>query len=325
MKTELSALIPLITKEQRVLLFTHLQPDGDAIGSVLAFNSLLRRMGKETVVLCQDPVPENLRFLPGWELVKSARDFAQMGLEPPHALGIAVDASDYARLGDVGPVFRACRMTIKIDHHATNEQYAQVNYVDESVAATGVLIGRLFEALGGQITREDALHLYAALSTDTGNFSYGKMTEEFFSQMAGLMKAGLPIVEASRQLHLVKHPTFIRLLSRALHSLAFLAGGRLTMMQLRARDFEDLENGMEYAEGIVNYGLNIQGVEITFLATQTENGVKFSLRCLPPHDVSRAGAHFGGGGHVLAAGCTLREPFDEAVARMLAYFEEELA
>ena len=319
-KVDIASLLPLIRAQQRVMLFTHLQPDGDAIGSVLALDLLLKRLGKETIVLCQDPVPENLRFLPGWEQVKSAADFEEMGLDAPDALGISVDASDFARLGNVGPYFKACRMTIKIDHHATNEQFAQANYVDESVAASGVLIGRLYEAFDEPVTRDAALYLYTALSTDTGNFSHGKMTEEFFTQMASCMRAGLPIVEASRILHLVKHPKFIKLLTRALDSLTYHAQGRLTTTLLRGSDFESLDDDMEYAEGIVNFGLNIRGVEMTFLATQTPEGVKFSLRCLPPHDVSKAAAHFGGGGHVLAAGCTI----DKAVSLMREHLEKAL-
>ncbi|MDD4080243.1 MAG: bifunctional oligoribonuclease/PAP phosphatase NrnA [Eubacteriales bacterium] len=320
MKPDISAAAALIKGARRVLLATHLQPDGDAIGSVLALGSLLKQLGKETVILCQDPVPENLHFLPGWEQVASVTEFASIQ-EHPFDLSISVDASDYARLGDCGPLFLASPLTLKIDHHATNGAFAQESYVDEDVAASGVLIYRFFEALGVAITRDVAIYLYTALSTDTGNFSFGKMTEELFAQMAVLMKADLPIAAAARQLHLVKQPAYIRLLTRALDSLVYLAGGRLTRTLLRGSDFSNLDANMEHAEGIVNFGLNIQGVKATFLATETPEGVKFSLRSLPPYDVSLAAAHFGGGGHVLAAGCTIEKPFDEAVALMSAYLE----
>jgi phosphoesterase RecJ-like protein len=321
MRPDLTTVLPVIQKAKRVLLFTHQHPDGDAIGSVLALNSLIKRLGKETMMLCQDKVPDNLHFLPGWEQVTNTSVLSAMP-EKVYDLGIAVDVSDYARLGDCGPFFKACPMTIKIDHHATDEQYAQVSYVDVSVAATGVLIFRLFEAFGLPITQDEALYLYTALSTDTGNFSYGNMTEEFFCQIAMLMKADLPIVDAARQLHLVKHPASISILARALHSLTYLAEGKLSMMFLRADDFMLAEANLEHAEGIVNYGLNILGVEMTFLATQNGDGVKFSLRCLPPHDVSKVAQAFGGGGHVLAAGCTIHKPFDEAVAQMREYLEQ---
>ena len=321
MKPDLAPLLPLISAAKRVLLVTHLLPDGDAIGSVLAVNALLKRLGKDTLVLCQDKVPENLQFLPDWEQVIDAKAFKDLA-SPPFDLGIAVDASDYARLGDCGPFFRQCAKTIKIDHHATNEQYADVSYVDVDVAASGVLVGRLFEAFEMPITRDEALYLYAALSTDTGNFSYGNLTGEFFTQVASLMDAGLPIVGAARQLHLVKHPAFISMLTRALDSLTYMCDGKFTMLLLRDSDFADSGANMEHAEGIVNYGLNIKGVEMTFLATQNHDGVKFSLRCLPPHDVSKAAQVFGGGGHVLASGCTIDKPFDEAIAMMRAHLEQ---
>lgn len=323
MKPDVAALKPIIDGAKQILLFTHLLPDGDAIGSVLALDSLLKHLGKETMVLCQDKVPDNLRFLPGWEQVKNAADFGTVS-NKEFDLGIAVDASDFARLGDCGTLFKRCPKTIKIDHHVTNEQYADLQYVDVEVAATGVLIFRLMAAYHKPISLDESLYLYTALSTDTGNFSFGKMTDEFFDQVAQLMKAGLPIVSATRQLHLVKHPGFISILTRALDSLTYLADGELTMMLLRASDFVDAKATMEHAEGIVNYGLNIQGVEMTFLATQSEEGVKFSLRCLPPHDVSKAAQAFGGGGHVLAAGCTIHAPFDQAVAQMREYLEKVL-
>ena len=320
MKPDISAAAAIIKGARRVLLATHLQPDGDAIGSVLALDSLLRQLGKETVIVCQDPVPESLCFLPGWDRVTSAAKFASMK-HGAFDLSISVDASDFARLGDCGSSFLSSPQSLKIDHHATNGVFAQVSYVDEEVAATGVLVYRLFEAFGATVTQDVAIYLYTALSTDTGNFSFGKMTEELFSQMAALMKADLPIAAAARQLHLVKQPAYIRLLTRALDSLAYLSGGKLTRILLRDSDFSDLDANMEQAEGIVNFGLNIRGVKATFLATETSEGVKFSLRSLPPYDVSRAATHFGGGGHVLAAGCTISKPFDEAVAMMSAYLE----
>lgn len=320
MAPELSRLLPQIKEAERILLVTHLQPDGDAIGSMLALNELLKRFNKETLMLCQDPVPQNLRILPGWQNVKNAADYKALG-QPQFDLAIAVDASDYARMGDCGPFFSSCPKTIKIDHHVTNEQFAQINYVDVEVAASGVLICRLFDAFDQPFSREAALCLYASLSTDTGNFNHGKMTAEFFGFMARLMEADLPIVEAARVLHLVKYPAFIRILGHCLESLRYYADKRLTVMTLRKSDFAELDANMEQVEGVVNYGLNIAGVEITFLATETNEGVKMSLRCIPPHNVAKAAQHFGGGGHVLASGCTIKEPFDKAVDMMRTYLE----
>jgi phosphoesterase RecJ-like protein len=302
-----------LSNAQRVLISTHVQPDGDAIGSLLGVGALLRKMGKETLLICQDPVPQNLRFLPHWEEIR--RPDAAEGRV--FDLGVSIDASDLARIGSAGAGFSACPRTLVIDHHASNTLFGQKNYVDSFVAASGNLVYRLFGPAGLEIDREAALCIYSAISTDTGNFCFGQMDEEFFLQMAGLMRSGLNITNAARSLHLMKSPSFTRLLGRALSSLAFSEDGRLSMMRLELNDFEELQAAREYADGIVNHGLNIQGVEICFLATgEMDGSIKFSLRALTPHDVSAVALEFGGGGHLLAAGCTVNLPMEEAVTAM---------
>jgi len=305
---------------RRVLLCTHVQPDGDAIGSLLAANALLTAMGKDTMMICESPVPENLRILQGWEEIRTPEAAEQATFD----LACSLDASDLMRIGLAGGPFTACRDTLVIDHHASNTYFGQQNYVDSHVAATGNLVFRLFDALNVRITQESALYLYAAVSTDTGNFSFGQMDEEFFMQMAGLMKAGLDIAAASRVLHLCKQPAFIRLMARALNSLTCHCGGRLCEMRLRTADFDETGASRENGEGIVNHGLNILGVEMCFLATQENEGTRFNLRAVWPHDVSAIALEFGGGGHLLAAGCTIKAPLDQAADMMRARMEREL-
>ncbi|HSK69664.1 MAG TPA: bifunctional oligoribonuclease/PAP phosphatase NrnA [Candidatus Limnocylindria bacterium] len=309
-RIDLAQALDTLGSARRVLLCTHVQPDGDAIGSLLAAGEWLRGIGKEVLTVCHDPVPQNLLSLPGWETVRKPHEAEGRQFD----LGLSVDASDLARIGDAGRYFSACPVTMVIDHHTSNTLFGQHNYVDSLVAATGNLIIRLAEASGANITRTMAECLYAALSTDTGNFAFGQMDEEFFAQMSRLMRAGLDISAAARALHLTKAPEDVMLLGRALASLAFLKGGRLTRMVLRAEDFRQAGATPENADRIVNHGLNIRGVEVAFLATQEEAGVKVSLRALPPHDVSKVALELGGGGHMLAAGCTLRMPMDEALA-----------
>ena len=300
-----------LSNAQRVLICTHVQPDGDAIGSLLGINALLRRMGKETMMVTQDAIPQNLLFFPGWEEIR--RPDAAEG--QAFDLGVSIDASDLARLGTAGTGFSACAETLVIDHHSSNALFGDKNYVDSLVAASGNLVYRLFDAAGFKPGGDDALYIYAAISTDTGNFSFGQMDEEFFLQMAGLMRAGLNISSAARALHLVKAPEYTKLLGRALSSLEFFSEGRLSTMRLDLNDFTELNAAREYADGIVNHGLNILGVETCLLATgEADGSIKFSLRALAPHNVAAIAMEFNGGGHLLAAGFSLNMPMEEAVA-----------
>ena len=312
----LDKILEEINKANSIVILTHENPDGDAIGSLLAAGILLKEKGKQVVMVCQDPVPENLKVLPDWQEVLSVPAFHEAHHISSFDLGVSLDASDMARLGEAGPLFAACPVTLLIDHHPSNTRFAQYNYIDDQVAATGNLVFRMFETYGVPISQDAATCLYAALSSDTGNFSFGLMDQEFFLQMAELMKAGLEISAISRHLHLTKDMSYYRLLAAALDSLRFDCDGKISSMQLTNKDFETTGARREQAEGLVNQGLYISGVKMSFLATQDPEGVKFSLRCLPPYNVSKIAVAFGGGGHVLAAGCTVQMPFDMAVEAM---------
>ncbi len=319
-RIDLTTALDTLKGARRVLLCTHVQPDGDAIGSLLAMNALLVAMGKHTVMVCHDPVPENLKILPGWEQISTPEAAENETFD----LACSLDASDHMRIGKAGGSFSACPNTLVIDHHASNTFFGRLNYVDSHVAATGNLVYRLFDASDVRIDQKTALNLYAAVSTDTGNFSFGLMDEEFFMQMAGLMRAGLDIADASQVLHLCKHPAFTKLLGRALNSISFHCGGRLSVMKLKAADFDESGASRENGEGIVNHGLNILGVEMCFLATEEGGGTRFNLRAVRPHDVSVIALEFGGGGHLLAAGCTVQAPLEQAAEMMRARMERAL-
>lgn len=321
MKTiSLSETAGLLNHAQRLVLCTHLQPDGDAIGSLLAATWLLKNVGKDVTPICHDPVPQNLRILPGWELVKSPAEVSGQAFD----LFVSMDASDMERLGDARPLFQASPETLVIDHHTSNTLFGKYNYVDAKVAATGNLVFRLYQEMLVDLTPDSAACLYTAVSTDTGNFSFGQMDAEFFDQVSALMRAGLDIVTYSRALHLTKELNFIKLLGRALNSLTFYSEGKLTSMMLRKEDFAQTGASHEQTESLVNYALNIIGVKMCFLASEvTEKQTKFSFRALTPYKVSDIAKEFGGGGHLLAAGCTMDEPFDQAVPRVLPRMQQE--
>lgn len=297
---------------KRALIIAHRAPDGDTLGSALALASLLKRLGAQTTLVCHDDVPVALKSLPGVE------QFVLPALVPAQRfdLAVAVDSSDMERLGDAAQQFTAAPVTVQIDHHPTNVMYAQHNLLVSAVPATACIIYRLFEEAGLPFTREEAICLYAGISTDTGSFCFGSLTEETFRQVAGLMAAGLPLAETARQLHLMRQKDEVFMLGRALNSLRFFADGQVSGMRLSKADFLSAGVEKESADGVVNYGLYLPGVRMCYLASETSEGIKVSLRALPPCDVSGIAASFGGGGHVLAAGCTIDAPLDEAERRV---------
>ncbi len=307
-----------------ILLCTHAQPDGDAIGSTLAMGLGLRALGKQVTFLDADPVPGQMRFLPG------AEDFVQPEAVQSRTFdaALAIDTATVELLGASKDAFFTAPLTMVMDHHPDNPRYAIHNVVDGGASAAGCVVYRCLRALGVPLTPEIAACLYCALSTDTGNFRFQNTNAETFSIMAKLMEAGLDLPYVARPIHQLREEPHARLLGRALDSLKIFAGGKCACMRITQADYQAAHALPEHNTNIVNYALDIPGVEMAFLAEERENGqVKASLRALPPWNVAEIAKTFGGGGHKLAAGLrlpgTLEALCRELEAKMLKAIEDE--
>ena len=292
-----------------VLLFGHVSPDGDTLGSVLALKLRLERMGKKVQAMVDGFVPSYLAFLPGAETILNAECTAE-----PFDLAIAVDVASADRMGRCEAIYASAQKTAVIDHHGTNPGYGQINLIDEHAPATAILIYRLFEQMDMPMTQEEAICLYTALSTDTGNFIYDSTNAESFAMMSGLMAAGLPLAEYSRRLFRQKEEAHVRLLGEVLPGLRVIADGRIAGLKLSLKQMEHAHANGGHCEGIVSYAIDLEGVGMAYFAREMDGGrVKISLRALAPYAVDQVAARFGGGGHRLAAGVTLHTSLDEAV------------
>ena len=292
------AMLSALSGANSILLCTHMNPDGDAVGSLLAMGLALKAMGKAVVMACADPVPRQYQFLPGAKYVVNAASLENRTFD----LALALDAASPSRLGDCKKAFFAAPVTLQMDHHPDNPRYAQYNAVDCGASAAGCLVGRVLKALRVEITPEIAAALYCAVSTDTGNFRFQNTTPEAFRMMAEMMEAGLDLPAVARPIHALREEPHVRLLSRALASLRLFGGGKCAHVTLRQADFAAAQALPEHDANIVNYALDMPGVEMAFLAEELPDGrIKASLRAQTPWDVSRIARKYGGGGHALAA------------------------
>ena len=314
-------LVNVLQRARQVVLCAHVSPDGDTIGSCLALRLALQRLGKEATVICQDKVPNMLSFLPGADSILRPE---KLNVAHPE-LALCVDVSDQRRLGSCIRVVEAARETAQIDHHGTNPYYTQTNVVVANASATGVLVWELIKQMGVTIDTDIAKCLYTAVSTDTGNFSFSNTTVEAFLMMGELMLLPLPLSDMNRILFRERSKPQLLLLARALEHLTFAAEDRIAYMYLSWQDFLDCGALPEHSEAIVNFALDVQGVKLAFLARETELGdVKLSMRALSPCKVDGIAAELSGGGHALAAGCTLSMPLEQAVATIAGMMEKEL-
>ena len=300
-----------------VWLFSHTSPDGDTVGSALALRLTLTKLGKRVTLVLDGRVPHNLRLLPGAECAREPERVDNAAeLERPGTLAVAVDVASAERMGKGRALFLRAARTAQLDHHETNPGFADINCIDGDAPAVAVLVERVRLALGVVLDAEIAACLYAALSTDTGNFVYRNTDAEAFSMMARLMETGFPLAELARVLFREKARPHLALLGEALRTLRF---GEIAGMYVSYAQACDAGATGEHADGVVDYAIDAEGVTMAYFAREQENGsVKVSLRALAPARVDEVAARFQGGGHQLAAGCTLSGPLIEAVARIRA-------
>lgn len=316
----LEPLLSAIDAAESIALVCHVSPDGDTVGSALALRLGLMRMGKEVTLFCQDKIPGVLGFLPG------AEEFRQPENTPGDVdLLLCVDVSDEKRMGRCILLREWAAHTAQVDHHGTNTRYCEVNCVDGAAPANCLIVYELLQRMHCAITADMALCLAVGLSTDTGHLAYAGTTPEAYRVMGELVEAGADIAEAYRRLYRERPPRQVALLAKALDSLAFHDGGRITAIALTRKDFADCGALPEDAEIIVNYGLDVEGVRMCVFAREQPDGqVKLSFRAVAPHRVNGVAQHFGGGGHAQAAGATVAMPLDAALQCAVERMKEEL-
>ena len=303
-------ILSAIKVADRILLCSHIMPDGDTLGSTLALMNLLEKLGKKCVVSVDGIIPDNLMFMPGVEHFVSPEHILNDNFD----LVISVDVSCIERLGSLQAVFERAEHTIVIDHHNTNPKFGEINFIEGGAAATAILIGELYEEAKLDFTVNDAILLYTALSTDTGNFSFENTDSESFMLMAKLMKANLPLSMCSNLLFRQKEIPFVKLLGIAIRSLRMSDNGQIAGFHLTCKQMDEVNANGGHTDGIVNYAMDIKGVKMAYLLREIgDNRVKGSLRAISPYRIDTVAALYGGGGHALASGMTLDGELDEAV------------
>ncbi len=311
--------VAFLSKYDSFLLIAHVAPDGDAFGSCLALQMLLRRLGKTAQVICDDPVPHLYGFLPGAQAVLPGNADADA------EAFVAVDCADIGRTGKQWQRAKG-KPSLCIDHHVTNPAFADVNCI-EDCAATGELICLLYEAFGVVISAEAGMCLYTAIATDTGNFAYSSVTPRTFSLMAKVMESGFDLPECNRLLYRNERLQKLRMTARTVENAKLYRDEQIIVGVISKAETEALGGLKADAEGIIDYLRDVETVVAAcFLREEGENEVKVSLRSKTKVDCAALARVMGGGGHVRAAGATLYMPLAEAEKQvtkaLLSAFDE---
>ncbi len=299
---------------QDILVASHLRPDGDALGSTLAFTHWLRSQGKRVTAWNQDGVTPNFRYLPGHELI-SKPDATPRAFD---AL-VALDTSVKNRLGTVLESVASTGVFINLDHHVSNEAYGDLSYIDPTAPATGQILCEFFQDRGVALTREVATNLYAAISTDTGSFQYSGTNARTFDAASRLVAAGVNVAELSRAMYDSQPRRRLDLLRHALNEAIFSCDGHLASFALSLATVEQLGVQPEDNEGIIDHLRSVEGVvSAVFFEELPDGKVRVSARSKDPRvDVCEICGHFGGGGHPLAAGARIKGSLAEVKEKFL--------
>ncbi len=320
MKRNPEGIAEAIGRAESIAVCSHVNPDGDTVGSALAMRLGLMALGRKVTVFCQDKIPDQLSFLPGVDTFRNPDDS-----EESYDLLLAVDVSDPERLGNGKQLLSKARHTAQIDHHPTNPMYAETNSVDGEAPAACILIHEQLKRLGVPITRDISMCLYTGISTDTGNFAFSATNAEAFEIMSDLMRTGLPLSELSRILFRERSREQLMLLGKAIRNMRFEGNGRIAVMTLSRRDFEDCGALNEHADTLVNFGLETIGTKMAVLAREDSDGsIKCSLRAKEPNRVDAAAKLLGGGGHPQASGVTLQGTLESALQQLLPVMTEKM-
>jgi phosphoesterase RecJ-like protein len=322
------ALQELLQRHDRFLLTTHINPDGDGIGSEVAMALWLRAAGKSVRVLNDSTVPAAFRFL--------ARHLPLEAFEPELAeqrfneaqVLIVLDTSNRQRIGRLAPLLDRHAIAIAIvDHHVSHARgFGQVNVIEPDASATGEVVYDLIREGGGQVTPEIAEALYVALVTDTGSFRYSNTDTEAHHMAAELLTLGLDPQRLYAQIHSHASAERMRFFGEVLSDLALECDGRLVVLEAAPEQFR--KHGLTGADtdGLVDLPRGIAGAEVVVLFSEVESGkVKVSLRSTGRVTIDAVAARLGGGGHPHAAGALLQGSRADARSRVLPELERMLA
>lgn len=300
-----SELIEKIKKAEKIAIFNHENPDGDALGSAFALKLALQGIGKCAEVFLRDGDDETKEYNLMYGTEKENFKIEDCDLK------IAVDCADIARIGTLSEQF--CGNTAAIDHHVTHVPFADTTVVAADAPATGEIIFDLVNAMGAELTKSIAHNLYVAITCDTGSFKFSSTTPKTHMVAAELMKLEIDIAEISKVIFDTKSFKYLQAYKFGIEQLEMYENGRIALLAFEDADFAKLGIDEKGADGIVGLPRCVEGAEVgVYIRQRGENEFKVSLRANGSVDVSKVAMEFGGGGHVRASGCTLNMTLEDA-------------
>lgn len=298
----METVIERLTDSQALFLATHVNPDGDAIGSLIALGLGLQQYGKRVYMYNESPIPAVYRFLPGVEQVQ-----AVLPRSTQWTTAVILDCGDIERIGRASDYARTLPEIVNIDHHVTNTAFGHHHLVDAQACSSAEIVYRLLKRLGVTFEEAIATGIYTGILTDTGSFRFANTNSAAYAICAEMVRCGVDPYTVAQHVYGTYSLGRIKLLNMALDSIEISPNGKLSLMTLTRDMFEETDTNPEDVDGMINYAKRIEDVKVAALIMENSNGAAqkrfhVSLRSDGTVDVAEIAASFGGGGHFNAAG-----------------------
>lgn len=305
----------VIDANQKFVVTSHVNPDGDSIGSALALCEFLRARGKEAVVMTSDEAPMVYRWMdPGKEMISPATSEDHHHITSADAIFI-VDVNGWERLGSIGEIIRdAAAVKAVIDHHPYREEITPITVVDTSACSTAELIYDLITSLGGPLSRRAADGLYTGILTDTGSFRFANTSPVAHRITSSLLDAGVEPATVYDLVYNQNSEARTRLMGKVLSGISFEGNGQVAWLTVTMDMISEAGTRPEDTSGFVDAAMTIAGVEIGIIFVEApDNKVRISLRSRGNKDVNKVASNLGGGGHKNASGVVFQGSIEDAV------------
>lgn len=293
-----------------VMVISHLDPDGDALGTQLAVSSHLARLGKQVFSVRESEIPMKYRFLTDMYAIQTF-DSIDPAIKPDTVIVLECPGKD--RIGRAMHFLETAVSVINIDHHAANDMYGTVNWLDATASSVGEMLTEYFDFVGYDLSSVEATQLYTAILTDTGRFRYSSTSTRTMKAAALLISRGAKPQDITDAIYFSQPVSSLRLMGRVLNSIEFHHGNRICMIQMTRHMLAESGAIGSEGEGLVDFVLQGRDAVTGALLKEVDGSTtKVSLRSRSGLDVASLALQFGGGGHVNAAGCTLQLPLIQA-------------
>lgn len=308
----------LINNSKKICIAGHKAPDGDCIGSVMALYEFLKSINKKNLAVYIDgSIPFNYKPLVDESVISTEYDGEEFDLL------VVLDCSDLGRLGKFTDVFSHSSKTICIDHHKTNEGYADINVIDPSMSSTGELLYDILKISGYEISQQVATFIYVAILTDTGKFSYSSTTGDTHRKTADLMDLGVDASHVDNIVYNSKPANVVKAYIDCISGIELYYKNKFGITSITRDILEKNNTDMNDIDGVVEFIRGIKEVEVSCVLKEYEDcNTKVSLRSKNNIDVSKISEKFGGGGHAKAAGFEINDTVKNSKSLLVETFKE---